>query len=81
MEPRFVHAPITLELIRSSLDHLEHNREYLRLSDLSQDPIGQWLKMAYARGEAQESDRLLLTLLVELHRKVDRLEKLIKGDP
>ncbi|MEF3192370.1 MAG: hypothetical protein K6347_07490, partial [Campylobacterales bacterium] len=42
---------------------------------------GQWLKMAYARGEAQESDRLLLTLLVELHRKVDRLEKLIKGDP
>jgi hypothetical protein len=36
--------------------------------------------LAKARGETSESDQVLLTLLVELHRKVDDLSAHIKGE-
>jgi hypothetical protein len=53
--------------------------EYNLLSESENDTIGQWLKSARSRGETSESDQVLLTLLVELHKKVDYLESLIKN--
>lgn len=54
--------------------------EYDALSEYETDTVGQWLKNAKARGETGESDQVLLTLLVELHKKIDRLESIIKGE-
>ena len=76
--PRLVKAPISLvyDIANAEL----HEREYHSLSEADDDAIGQWLKLAKAKGETSESDPVALRLLVELHRKVDSLERLIKNE-
>jgi hypothetical protein len=55
-------------------------KEFDSLSEYDEDPVGQWLKIAKAKGETQDSDAVLLKLVVELHRKIDGLTKLIKNE-
>ena len=76
--PRLIKAPISLvyDIANSEL----HEREYHSLSEADDDAIGQWLKLAKAKGETSESDPVALKLLVELHRKIDNLERLIKNE-
>ncbi len=79
-----------IRLVKSVLNvHLESmhgvcdeafKKEYRILSDFEEDAVGQWLKLAKARGETSDSDDVLLTLLVELHKKVDLLTALIKNE-
>jgi len=76
-------------LINASLDFsfekvTEENRDQLNLefeslSEVDVDPIGHWLKLKKARGETDDSDEVLIELIMELHRKIDRLENVIKG--
>ena len=80
MSVRLVPAPISLVFSPVSLNEEEFEREYHRLSESDEDPIGQWLKLAKARGDMADSDPVLLNLLIELHRKVDNLERLIKNE-
>ena len=75
---RLVKAPISIRYDVAN-DEL-HEREYHRLSEADDDAIGQWLKLAKAKGETSESDPIALKLLADLHRKVDTLEKLIKNE-
>ncbi|SFV60987.1 FIG00469824: hypothetical protein [hydrothermal vent metagenome] len=77
---RLVPAPIELEYSEAATKPEEFEREYHRLSESDDDPIGQWLKLAKARGETSETDTVLLNLIVELHRKVDKLEALLKNE-
>ncbi len=77
-QPRLVKAPISI--VYDIADESLHEREYHTLSEADDDAIGQWLKLAKARGETSESDPIALKLLVELHRKVDNLERLIKNE-
>ncbi|PHR55488.1 MAG: hypothetical protein COA44_10560 [Arcobacter sp.] len=76
--PRLVKAPISLvyDVANAEL----HEREYHTLSEADDDAIGQWLKLAKAKGETSESDPVALKLLIELHRKIDNLERLIKNE-
>lgn len=76
--PRLVKAPISI--VYDVADDEVHEREYHTLSEADDDAIGQWLKLAKARGETGESDPVTLKLLVELHRKIDNLERLIKNE-
>jgi len=76
--PRLVKAPISL--VYDIANEELHEREYHTLSEADDDAIGQWLKLAKAKGETSESDPVTLKLLVELHRKVDNLERLIKNE-
>lgn len=76
--PRLVQAPISI--VYDVANDEAHEREYHTLSEADDDAIGQWLKLAKARGETGESDPIALKLLVELHRKVDNLERLIKNE-
>lgn len=55
-------------------------KEFDKLSELEDDAIGQWLKMAKARGETKESDTVLINLIMELHRKVDSLTNIVKNE-
>lgn len=80
MSPRLVKAPISLLFSEMSLNEEAYLREYSQLSESDEDPISQWLKLAKGRGEASETDPILLNLLVELHRKLNSLEMLIKGE-
>ncbi len=58
----------------------KYKEEFDRLGSESDDPIGQYIKLAKARGETKESDPVLLELLIALHRKVDELTALIKKE-
>lgn len=75
-----VGAPISIQFDKSDTNQEGFLREYHQLSQSDDDPIAGWLKLAKARGETSESDPVLLNLLVELHRKIDHLEKVIKNE-
>ncbi|NWF66123.1 MAG: hypothetical protein HXX81_01515 [Campylobacterales bacterium] len=59
---------------------VEFKKEYNTFSQTNDDVVGQWLRNAKARGETKDSDMVLLTLLVELHRKVDTLTKIVNNE-
>ena len=81
MSVRLIPAPISLSFSKISDEKLEEfAREFQQLSDSDEDPISQWLKLAKARGETRDTDDVLLNLMVELHRKIDKLEMEIKGE-
>ncbi len=78
---RLVPAPIELDFEEVTPQNEEVcKREYESLSESDDDPIGQWLKLAKARGETSETDPVLLNLIVELHRKIDNLEAFLKNE-
>ncbi len=80
MSVRLVKAPISIAFDRQERESELFLREYHQLSESDDDPITQWLKRAKGRGETADSDPVLLNLMVELHRKVDALEQLIKNE-
>jgi hypothetical protein len=78
---RFVDSVLTVSLEQvNEASIVEFQKEYKILSDFEDDAVGQWLKLAKARGDTQESDEVLVTLLVELHKKIDALTAIIKDD-
>ncbi len=77
---RFVNAPLVCHYAPVDTDEEAYEREFQSMSEYEEDSIGQWLKIAKAKGETSESDQVLLTLLVELHKKVDRLTDIVKNE-
>lgn len=77
---RLIPAPISISFSQSRLEDEYYEREYQALSGADDDPIGQWLKLAKSKGDTQETDKVLLQLMVEMHRKIDHLEKLIQNE-
>ncbi len=77
---RFVTAPLKIDFEKISRDEFVYKKEYDKLANSEEDSVGQWLKLAKARGETNESDQVLLKLIVELHRKVDELGSIIKDE-
>lgn len=74
---RLVEAPINIVFDLALNDPEGYEREFHQMSESDEDPIGQWLKMAKARGDTSESDPVVLNLLIELYRKVDKLEQIL----
>ena len=82
MSVRLVNAPISISFSESTEENKElFLREYDKATQTDDDPIAQWLKVAKARGETVDSDAVVLNMLIELHRKIDNLEKYIKNEP
>lgn len=77
---RIVNAPLIIEYEESDKRYDEFKKEYDSLSEYEEDSIGQWLKLAKAKGDTRDSDEVLLTLMVELHRKIDELTSLVKNE-
>jgi hypothetical protein len=75
---RYVNAPLSI-IFEENLNE-EFKREFDSLSGSDDDSVGEWLRLAKARGETSESDQVLLTLVLELHRKIDSLSAYIKGE-
>lgn len=80
MSIRLIKAPLAIRFSEDDQHDERFEREYQRLSGVDDDAIGQWLKMAKAKGDTQDTDKVLLQLVIELHRKVDRLEMLLKDE-
>jgi len=80
MSVRLVKAPIGIVFSPLSLDSEAYLREFDKLGESDNDPINQWLKLARGKGDTSDTDPVLLNLIVELHRKIDSLEKFLKNE-
>lgn len=80
MSVRLIPAPIGILFSPADDDREAYLREYQQLSESDEDPINQWLKLARAKGETADTDPVLLNLIIELHRKIDSLEKFLKNE-
>lgn len=78
MDVRLIPAPIDIEF-EEDFGGEEFKREFDSFSEVDDDPVGHWLRLAKARGETIDTDSVLVTLLVELHRKIDYLTEKIEG--
>jgi len=76
---RYINAPLKIEFDIEN-NSKEFKREYDSLSSTDDDSIGEWLRLAKARGSTEESDQVLLTLVVELHRKIDEMNAFMRGE-
>lgn len=74
-EVRLIEAPLEIAFDLDSLNPGEFGREYIQLSEVENDAIAQWLRNAKGKGEMSEGDGVVVQLLVELYRKIDRLEQ------
>jgi len=74
---RFVKA-----FIKISFDFYnnKYQEEFDKLGSESADPIGQYIKLAKARGDTRDTDPVLLELLIAMHRKIDELSAYIKNE-
>lgn len=77
---RYVNAPLSLHFGEASYEDEDFKREFDSLASSDDDSVGEWLRLAKARGDTSESDTVLLTLVVELHRKIDELNQTLKGE-
>ena len=75
-------VPANLDIVFEEAGDRESEflREFDKLSGNEDDPLGVWIKRAKAKGDTKESDQVILTLLVELHRKFDELNAYIKNE-
>lgn len=77
---RFVDVSIEIkfEKITDETRH-EFEKEFLTLTMEEDDAVGQWLRTMRSRGEMVESDPVMVNLMIELYRKMDRIEKALVG--
>lgn len=80
MSVRLVSAPISIVFNEAQIDKEAYLREFQQLSESDEDPVSQWLKLAKAKGEISDTDPILLNLVVELHKKIDALERFLKNE-
>lgn len=76
-EVHLVEASLEVDFDRVEVNPDAFEREYNTIGESDDDAIGQWLRVAKAKGETSESDPVVLHLIVELYRKIDRLEQII----
>ena len=57
-----------------------YNREFISLHMLFDDPLNAWLQSDKIRKESENTDKILLTLIKELHRKIDILTQRLSSD-
>ncbi|KEA45412.1 hypothetical protein CR66_07805 [Campylobacter mucosalis] len=77
---RLVPASLVLEFELDDDKNEQFFNEFNSMTRSEEDALGAWLKRAKARGDTKESDQVLLTLLIELHRKFDELSEIIKNE-
>jgi len=77
---RYINAPLKIVFQEDTQNSPQFKREYDKLSGSDDDSVSEWLRLAKAKGETSESDQVLLTLIVELHKKVDALSAFVKGE-
>ncbi|MCR4942843.1 MAG: hypothetical protein K5978_08675 [Campylobacter sp.] len=76
---RLIPAELSLEFERDGSGDEIFLREFNAITLNEEDPLGAWVKRAKARGDTKDSDQVLLTLLIELHRKFDELNERFSG--
>lgn len=75
---RLVKVSLNIEYQKIN-DDLEFKEEFDLLSQNNDDPIGMWLKTMRAKGKIIDENEPLFQLIIELHRKIDKLSAIINN--
>lgn len=75
---RLIKANLELNFSEVGEKKNEFMREFDMLCGRNMDEISQWIRHAKARGKAEDTDEILLKLLIELHHKVDALSDILE---
>ena len=70
---RLVDTSLKMVFEEGTSEDENFRREFMSLLMLHDDPLSVWLKSDKIRKESEDTDKILLTLIAELHRKVDIL--------
>mgnify|MGYP003598782472 FL=1 len=70
---RLVETSLNIVFSKGNSDDKAYKQEFMSLLMLYDDPLSLWLNSDKIRKQSQESDQVLLTLVAELHRKIDTL--------
>ncbi len=76
---RFVDVSVAMEFEKYTEENSSFEKEFLTLTHDEDDSIGQWLRTMRSRGELSDSDPVMINLMIELYRKMDRIEKTLTG--
>jgi hypothetical protein len=79
-EIRLVPTVLNLSFAKGTVENADFIKEYYSLMQMNDDPLGVWLKTPKIRKISEESDQVLLTLLIDLHRKIDVLTHSLQGE-
>jgi len=77
MEIRFIKAGGFIEFSECGSSYELFEKEYYKFGEVESDSITQWLNLSKAKKDIDNTDPILLQLILELHKKVDRLEEII----
>lgn len=70
---RLVPASLHLCFEEGTIENDVFMKEYYSLLTINDNPLSVWLKSAKIRKESEQTDQVLLTLLIDLHNKIDTL--------
>jgi hypothetical protein len=76
---RFVDVSVDMQFEKCKDKNSSFEKEFLTLTHDEDDAIGQWLRTMRSRGELGDSDPVMINLMIELYRKMDRIEKALSG--
>lgn len=85
LEERDIHTrivPCELEVAFSKLDKENEavlNKEFVTLSQSRYGSITQWLNKNKSKNRTEDTDEVLLELLVELYQKVENIEQMLRN--
>lgn len=80
MSVRLVNAPMNMVFGKANADKDAYLKEYHELNKNDDDSTVLWLKLARAKGETADTDPILLNLILDLHKKIDILERFLKNE-
>jgi len=73
---RLVPAVFDISFDRESTGNEKYEREYITLES-DDDAMTHWFRNANSRGETGDTDPVVLNFMLELYRKLDRIEQLL----
>lgn len=77
-------APCELEIDFSKVNEAnkeQFRKEFIALAEQKQGVLNQWLNKLKSKNRMQETDEVLLELLIEIYKKIDRLEQILDQKP
>lgn len=77
---RLVDTSLKIVFSEGNSENEVYNKEFISLHMLFDDPLNAWLQSDKIRKESENTDKILLTLIKELHRKIDTLTQRLTSE-
>lgn len=78
IQTRIAPCELEIDFSKVSEDNEEQfKKEFVALAEQKQGVLNQWLNKLKSKNRMQDTDEVLLELLIEIYKKIDRLEQIL----